>query len=159
MVLKTKKFRFRQGVSLIEVLIAIVILAVVVIGASGYRYYSALDSRKALMRSTAARIGLLLCENWRGIKGAETYDPMAHFGSELSITASTGPEEPEYFTLLGSYTVVSNCADYYATLSWKDVSAGLRALNVVVAWAQRPQGETILDDADKSFKLTIYTSN
>jgi len=77
-------------------------------------------------------------------------------GSDLTITASSGPAEPTDFTLLGSYTVTVNGANYYITLSWKDVSTGLRALNVVVAWAQRTQGVSSLNDADKSFKLTTY---
>ena len=158
-VLKTKRFCFRRGVSLLEIVIAIVILAVAVIGASGYRYYTALDARKAVMQSTAARIGLLLCESWRGLGGAETYDPTAHLGPELPITAGSGPAKPEDFTLLGSYAIVLNGANYYATLSWKDVSAGLRALSVVVAWAQRPQEEPSFEEADKLFKLTTYTSN
>ena len=104
----------------------------------------------------AARIGLMLCESWRGVKGIETYDPTAHLGSVLTITESTGPDKPEDFTLLGSYTVTLDGANYYTTLSWKDVSTGLRALNIVVAWVQRDQGQSSINDADKSFKLTTY---
>ena len=99
----------------------------------------------------------MLCENWRGLGGIETYDPAAYLGSDLTITASSGPSEPTDFTLLGSYTVTVNGSNFYITLSWKDVSAGLRALNIIVAWAQREQGTSSLNDADKSFKLTTYT--
>jgi hypothetical protein len=48
--------------------------------------------------------------------------------------------------------------NYYAFLSWKDVSAGLRALNVVVAWAQRDTGPATIDDADKIYALTTYVT-
>jgi Tfp pilus assembly protein PilV len=54
------------AVTLIEVMAAIVMVSVAVLGASGYRYYSALDAKRANMQSTAARIALLLCENRPG---------------------------------------------------------------------------------------------
>jgi len=137
-------------------MIATVIILVALIGTSNFRYYSTLDAQKAAAKITASRIGLMLCENWRGIGGIETYDPTTSLGSDLTITTSTGPAEPADFTLLGSYTITLNGANYYITLSWKDVSTGLRALNVVVAWAQRTQGVSSLNNADKSFKLTTY---
>ena len=157
MVPKTCKIRCRRGFSLVSVMIAIAILLAALIGTSNFRYYSALDAKKAAAKITASRIGLMLCENWRGLGGIETYDPAAYLGSDLTITASSGPAEPTDFTLLGSYTVTVNGANFYITLSWKDVSAGLRALNVIVAWAQREQETSSLNDADKSFKLTTYT--
>ncbi len=156
MVPKTCKIRCRRGFSLVSVMIAIAILLAALIGTSNFRYYSALDAKKAAAKITASRIGLMLCENWRGLGGIETYDPAAYLGSDLTITASSGPSEPTDFTLLGSYTVTVNGANFYITLSWKDVSAGLRALNIIVAWAQREQGTSSLNDTDRSFKLTTY---
>ena len=156
MVPKKSKIRRHHGFSLISIMFAIAILLAALIGTSNFRYFSTLDAQKAAAKITAARIGLMLCESWRGLKGAETYDPAAHLGSALTITTSTGPDKPEDFTLLGSYTVTLNGANYYITLSWKDVSTGLRALNIIVAWAQREQGTSSLNDADKSFKLTTY---
>ena len=157
MVSKKSEIRCRRGFSLVDIMISIVVLLVALIGTSNFRYYTALDSQKAAAKITAARIGLMLCESWRGLGGTETYDPATYFGSALTITQSTtGPDKPEDFTLLGSYTVTLNGANYYITLSWKDVSTGLRALNVVAAWAQRTQGLSSLNDADKSFKLTTY---
>jgi type II secretory pathway pseudopilin PulG len=153
---KANKIRSRRAFTLVDIMVAITILLVALIGTSSFRYYTTLDARKATARTTAARIGLTLCESWQGIGGTQTYNPATHFGSALTITASTGPAKPEDFTLLGSYTIIVNGANYYITLSWKDVSTGLRALNIVVAWAQRTQGVSSLSDADKSFKLTTY---
>ena len=162
MVPEAGKMWCRRGVSLVGTMIAVVILLVALIGTSSFRYYAALDARKADAQTTAARIALMLCESWRGIRGDETYDPTAHLGSDMDITASGGPGKPEDFTLLGSYTVVLDDADpdsvnYYTTLSYKDVQPGLRALNVVVAWAQRAAGQDGTANVDKSFRLTIYT--
>ncbi|MDT8302497.1 MAG: hypothetical protein RQ760_13515 [Sedimentisphaerales bacterium] len=156
MVLKTRKNRCRSGFSLVSIMIAMTILIAALIGTSNFRYYSAMDARKAEAKITASRIGLTLCENWRGLGGLTTYDPVAFLSSDLTITASSGPAEPGDFTLLGSYTVTVNNVNFYVTLSWKDVSTGLRALNIIVSWAQRELGQSSLKDADKMFQFTTY---
>lgn len=155
-----KRAKSAAAFTLVEVMITVLILSVAVIGASSYRYYAALDARKAAVQATAARMGLTLCESWRGLGGTETFDPIAYFGSSLTISAIGQSIEPDdaTFTLLGGYTVVSEGVNYYAVLSWKDVSTELRALNIVVAWPQRGQAASSIADADKSFKLTTYTS-
>ena len=151
-----RKIRCRSGFSLVSIMIAITILIAALIGTSNFRYYSALDAKKATAKITASRIGLMLCENWRGLGGIETYDPVEYLSPDLTITTSTGPTKPADFTLLGSYTVTVNNDNFFVTLSWKDVSTGLRALNIIVSWAQRVQGTSTLNDADKSFRLTTY---
>jgi prepilin-type N-terminal cleavage/methylation domain-containing protein len=156
MAAKISKSPFRSGLSLVETMVALAILSVGVIAATNYRYYAALDARRAAMYTAAAGIGQMLCESWRGVEGDETYDPATYFGSNLEITPSTGPDKPEGFTLLGSYTVQLNGVSYYVTMSWKKIYTGLRALNVVVAWVQREQAGSDIDDANKSFKLTTY---
>lgn len=159
MVPKVKRIRSRRGVSLVGTMIAVAILLIAVIGTSNFRYFAALDTRKADAHTAASRVGLILCESWRGIRGDATYDPTVHLGSGLDITAGKEvfPGGPPDFTSLGSYVVVLENFNYYATLSWKDIQPGLRALNVVVAWAQRAEGEEGPMGIDKSFKLTIYT--
>ena len=157
-----KQFKSAAGLTLAEVMIALATLSVAVVGTCGYRYYAALDARKAVMRRTAGDVALLLCESWRGVKGDETYDPAACFASDLPIsTVYDGSVEPEdnSFTLLGAYAVVTNGVKYYAFLSWKDIGAGIRALNVVIAWPRKGQAETSIADADRSFELTTYTSH
>ena len=163
MVLKTSKIRSCRGVSLIGTMVAVVILLIAFIGTSSFRYSAALGGRKAKAQTAAARIALMLCESWRGINGDVTFDPTELCGSDLNIdTLEANLDKPSDFNLLGSYTVVldtndSNNINYYATLLWKDVQPGLRALNVVVAWAQRDLGVDGIQGADKSFRLTIYT--
>lgn len=162
-----KRRKSARAFTLVEVMGAILILLVAALGASAYRYHAALDTRKAAAHAGAARVCLLLCESWRGVKGIETYNPTTHFGSDLAITTitETGGLEYQYkgagFTLLGGYTVVANGIDYYALLSWKDIGTGLRALNVVVAWSPVGQSSTTVDyyAYKNSFKLTTYTSN
>jgi Flp pilus assembly protein TadG len=165
MILKTRKIRrCRRGASLIGTMVAAVILLIALIGTSTFRYAAALDGRKARAHTTAARVALLLGESWRGTKGDETFAPKVLNSSDLDITASTwgGHEKPDDFTLLGNYAVAleddnADNLNYYATMSWKDVQPGLRALNVSVAWAQRGLGVDGTENVDKSFGLTVYT--
>ena len=162
MIPKTHKIRARKGVTLIDTLITVAVILVALIGTSNFRYYAAMDTRKASAQTAASRIALMLSENWRGIQGDLSYDPVAYLGSDITLIQSEGPDKPNDFTLLGSYKIImddqdddAEGADYFATLSWKDVQPGLRALNVIIAWAQR--GQTGFENTDKTFVLTIYT--
>ncbi|MHC4395170.1 MAG: type IV pilus modification PilV family protein [Planctomycetota bacterium] len=156
-----------NGFSLVEVMIAILILSVAVIGASGYRYYAALDARKADMQMTASRVALMLCESWRGLNGDQNYDPTNYFGSELQLVAIEdhyGTTSPGGFNMLGRYQATLNNLPCYITMSWADVASGLRALNVVVDWSQQtdPDNQSVImyggDSLNKkTFKLTTYT--
>ena len=163
MVLKTSKIRCRRGVSLVGTMVAVTILLIALIGTSTFRYAAALDGRRADAHTTAARIALTLCESWGGVRGDQAYNPAVLLDSGLQVDAGEGPVKPEDFTLLGSYTIKfeddAGVNNYTATLSWKDIQPGLRALNVIVAWASREQ--PVVDKAgpgpDKSFGLTVYT--
>ena len=156
---KANKAWYRSGISLVETMNAVAILSITLIGVSGYRYCSMLDTRKADAYIASARIGYLLSESWKGMQGYEAYDPVARLGAGMTITASDGPDAPGGYTVLGSYETVLNDITFYATLSWKDLSSNLRALNIILVWAQRTHEQTELDDADKSFELTTYVLN
>jgi len=161
MALKPK--RYRAGLTFVEILIATVVLLIAVIGTSAFRYNAALGARKADLRTAAARTALLLCEAWRGVSDPNTFDPVASFGSELVISSLSslgkGVAGPDGFTVHGAYEITNEGVEYYAVLSWKDVSAGLRALNVVVAWNQRGYNSDDGQSPDKSFALTTYVAD
>ncbi|MBN2180602.1 MAG: hypothetical protein JW715_01715 [Sedimentisphaerales bacterium] len=159
----SKKYKIRKcaGATLVSILITTALILIALIGTSNFRYYAGLDARKAAAQTSAARIALMLCENWRGIKGDTGYDPVAYFSSDMTLIQNEGPDKPDDFTLLGSYKIIldededdTDGADYYASLSWKDVQPGLRALNVVVAWSQR--GQDGIKNTDKTYSLTTY---
>jgi hypothetical protein len=115
-----------------------------------------LDTRKADAYIASARIGYMLSESWRGMQGYEAYDPVTRLGDGMTIRVSEGPDAPESYTVSGSYKIVLNDITFYATLSWKDISSTLRALNTTIVWAQKTHEQTDLNDADKSFELTTY---
>lgn len=61
------------GLTLVEVMVAIVVIMIAVIGAMGYQYHSALDARKADVQITAARLGSMLLYDWKGSGGYSGY--------------------------------------------------------------------------------------
>jgi len=160
-----RRRKLLAAVTLIEVMAAIVIVAIAVLGASGYRYYSTLDARRADFQNAAARIALLLCENWRGRGYDHTtdYDPVTHLTS-AGLTVANSGVGPGYGLTnhLGQYEITADDVHYWAALSYDAGADGLRTLNVVVAWAQRQTGSAADIAAaaglDKTFKLTTYVS-
>ena len=158
--MRVKRFKRGAAFSLIEVMAATVVLAVAVVGISGYRYYAALDARKAGMEAAASRIGLLLCESWRGVNGDEKYDPMSYLGSYLTIAddSKTKQEPVVDFTLLGRYTLILDETSYSASLWWKDVKPGLRALHVSVAWVQPGQAGSAGKHPNELYRVTTYAA-
>lgn len=138
---------------------AIAILSIAVLGASAYRYGATLDTRKADVYIAATRVGHLLSESWRGLQGSETYDPATLLGAGLTITPSQGPAAPEGFTPLGSYGITLDNVAYNATLSWKDVSSGLRALHVALTWALGNQNQNESNPVGGSLAFTTYVLN
>ena len=153
---------------MIEVLLAIVIIAIAVIGASGYRYYSALDARKASTRSTAARIALLLSENWRGLGYDRTddFNPIMHlsspdYGMVVGLSDVDLEYDGDFDRHLGQYKILANNTQFWAALAWKQEEADLKALNTVVKWEARKGNKGELGNIviNRTFKLTTFVSN
>ena len=67
--------QFRAGVTLVEVSVAIVILAIASIGAINYQYHATRQGLLARSEITATRVAQLLLEDWKSRGGDETYDP------------------------------------------------------------------------------------
>ena len=164
MVSRTSKDGYRRGFSLVDTMVAVVILLIAVIGTSIFRYNAVLDGRRFNSHTSAARVALVLCESWRGVNGDTTFDPIQLSTSDLKISQSTKSVSavPSDFKLLGRYAITMNDVhgvEYHTTLSWKDIKTGLRALNVVVSWAQRSPDQDGEVNVDKSYRLTVYAHN
>jgi len=152
----TRPYRSCPGFSLIDTLLGSVVLVIAVLGTGVYRYQSMLCAQRADKWRTAATVAQLLCQTWVGVQGVDTYDPVSSLSPGISISSSAGPSGADGFSPLGSYQISLNGDTYFATLSWIDVQSGLRALNVIVAWAQNKRGSIACADTDKSFALTTY---
>ena len=160
----TKRRKSSGGFTFIEVMGAILVLTIAVLGASAYRYHATLDTRRADLQTTAARMASLLCETWRGASEPNTFDPVAYFGTELAIESmdiQDGPHTPTDFEALGTYRIIVNGVDYRTALFWKDVYSGLRTLTVIVVWNWDPVNHPLGPSkyAAQSFRLTTYVVN
>lgn len=152
-----RKSKHNQGgFSIVEAIVATIIIAIAVLGTMSLRYQSRLDNRRAEVGMAASRLGLMLAETWRGEGGNAAFDPIVTFGSDINIETAAGPNEPGGFTPIGTYHAVLNNIDCYTTLSYKDIYADFRALNVIVAWEQRGAIQAGSDMSDKAFALTVY---
>jgi len=152
--MRFKKHKHTSGLTFIEIMIASVVLIIAVIGTSAYRYNASLNIRRAKLQTTASRTAVLLCESWHGCSEPNSFDPLASFGSQLTIaTLSDELSPPSGFMLHNAYKITIEGIDYYAVLSWKDIYSGLRALNVVVRWNERGNSS---GQVNKAFKVTTY---
>ena len=135
-----------SGMTLVEVMVATVILVVAALGALRCQYYATGHGKIARAQIAAARIAQLLIEDWKSTGGSPEYDPSA-----LGLGFS-GPETiPNGFTTAGISGSVLNNAVYAVTidempmlamLKYLDVnedglaSAGLRQLAVVLRFVE-----------------------
>jgi len=154
-----KKNISASAFTIIEIMIAVVIFIVSFLGTSAYRYGATLDARRADLQTKATRTALLFCEGWNGVGGAASFKPVAAFSSDITISVSVGPDAPSGFTWLGSYKVSFEGTDYFVTLSWKKMSADLKALSVIVNWNASGQDTGSFADAQKSYRLTTYVED
>ena len=164
MMMTTTRRKSSGGFTFVEVMGAILVLTIAVLGASAYRYHATLDTRKADLQTTAARMACLLCETWRGASEPNTFDPVAYFGTELAIESMDihdGPATPTDFEVLGTYRIIVNGVDHRTALFWRDVYSGLRALTVIVVWEWDPYNHPLgpYKYANQSFTLTTYVLN
>ncbi|MBN2020687.1 MAG: prepilin-type N-terminal cleavage/methylation domain-containing protein [Sedimentisphaerales bacterium] len=149
----------KKAFTIIEVMLAIAMLLIVVLGTSGFRYNAALNARRADLQTTASRIALLLCEGWSGVGGDITFNPENAFSPDLDISAYIGPPAPLNFNIIGTYKIVLEGSDYYSTLSYFDIDSELRIINVIVCWDQDGMQTSDFASADKSYGLTTYIEN
>jgi len=139
----------RRGVSLIEVMVAVVVLAVAVLGVLNYQYHATRRTILAKDELTATRTARLLLEDWKSHGGDAHYDPTL---LEMGILP-TGVTD--------RYLVRVNDLPLYATLQWRDVEentdAGvtLREIRVLLQW-RRDRSVGAMEATDPDFAMTTY---
>jgi len=152
--------RHASGLTLIEVMVAMAVIIVGIIGAMGFRYYSILDARKADVQIGASRLSSMLLEGWKSAAGysaadTEPYDPVAMFGTQLPIVMQdVGPEVASGFEKHAKYTIKANREEYFATLSYKD-DGNNRTLNVATTWGSKFRTDSSINNR-QVVKLTTY---
>ena len=150
------KYKRVRGLTLLETILASVIIMVAGIASIGYRYSVSLDTCKAEDQISASRLGMMLLEGWKGWAGNSDFAPEVSYGSVLNISAaSSGLNVASGFDILNHYTIVSDGVSYYAVLS----STEPKMLNVQITWSLDRQNQTVSSKALKTIGLTTYTGN
>lgn len=141
--------RSGSGMTLIEVMVAMVILAIAAIGALGYQYHAARHGNTANMEMTATRTAQLLLEDWKSSGGDSNYDP---------TTLGLGFEDTGESNF---YRIVIDDLPMYVRLMHQDIAhdsvAGvtLREISVITRW-KRDFSNLQPTSNDPSMVLTTY---
>ena len=157
-----------RGVTLVEVMIAAIAVLAILIGVMSYQYCCALDVRKADVRATAGRLGLLLLDAWKAREGdVLTYDPELDLslflpdGNQFLLIDPPPQDPPGLTNPFRYYSIEVNGAKYFVKLSYADNRPEPpigRMLNASVAWSRNFGSDTLAFDAQRLIKLTNYAS-
>lgn len=151
----------RAGFTLLELLIAAVVLGALSVGALGYQYHSMRDARRAEAQAAATQIAKTLLDHWKGLDAATDYNPTVVFADTLTISpAQTGPGPARTggttFTTLGHYRVALDATVFQVTCSYTNpTSAGPRLLNVAVAW-RSDYADGAPDDEARQVRYSVF---
>ena len=144
--------------TLTEVLVATLVLAVVVLGVLSFRYYTGKELARANTEMASARLALVLLETWRGMGGTTSYDPTSQI-STVTWYISEGPVRPAGLSHLGSYATRSAAGQYYATLSYLRETAEEPVLLHVTVGRMLPGQRWNQDAATSLVTLTTYADS
>jgi len=140
--MNVKRRKFATAVTLVEVMVAMVVLAIASLGALGYQYHAATQARIAHAQTTSTRIAQLLLEDWKSTGGSENYDPIAlglGFSSNI-IYLDQGVPLPN-----GVYSITVDDVPMVIVLKWADVDydseaeVTLRQITVTTVWRRNAE--------------------
>ena len=94
----TKRGKFAAAFSLVEVMMAIAILAIAAVTASGFRYYAVVDARKADVQITGTRLASLFLYGWDGSGGYSGYGKYNLIGGDDPLDPNDYDIEYDYDT-------------------------------------------------------------
>jgi len=121
----TGSTRSARGFTLIEQVVAAVILTVAALGALQYEYFAAGQARIARVQMTTARAAQLLMEDWKSTGGSTEYDPSA-----LGLGFTNDGSVPSGFTTPDGLGTTLNDTVYGVTLCDLPAMAVLKYLDV-----------------------------
>jgi prepilin-type N-terminal cleavage/methylation domain-containing protein len=153
-----------RAFTLIELMVAVTVIAIAAVGGLEYQYYAVKHSRIAHSQITAARTAQLLLEDWKSVGGSTTYNPI---NLQLGFAASSIPSGFTMGLDIGDnvlnstvYTITVNNVPMVIMLCYKQqvdestVGKLLKPLTVMVRWKQVGIGGNSL--CDLPVILTTY---
>ena len=151
------------GFTLLEVVIAALVLGILSVGSLGYQYHATRDARRAEAHTNAAWLAKMLLDQWKGQGGSTAYDPALLSGAVLTIdTSAVGPAASAVngtpFELLGHYRAAFDGSIYFVTCSYTEPSeTAPRLLSVAVAWRPDYADGALGDDA-REVRFSVYSA-
>lgn len=143
------------GLTLVEVVIALLFGLIMIMGTIGFSYFGSLDAHRSNVQVTAARLSAAILESWKANGGRDTYNPEQILGSDFVIY-STNQGPTGFDDVLGLYEIDLDNTTYYATLSYKPATAGIpKMLNIAVAWTQ-DRAQWNQSNSQKLVRQTAY---
>lgn len=152
---QTDKIRYQKcksAFTLIECLLAAVILMIVFAAIMTFRYYTVGSAERAENQLLAARCAYLLSEAWKGGKAEPSFDPVQHhFDETFQIETLASPDilmmDPagsesqqlhQYsgLTILGNYQIRVDNKEFSTQLLYQDLPGvqNLRSIHILVVW-------------------------
>jgi len=152
-----------RGVTLVEVMVGALIIAVVVIAAMNFQAYCALHAHWADVRAGAGGVGLLALEGWKAVGGSFGWDPLEPFAAhptEFAITDDDGNEyagNTFYAPAWKRFVVKDNRmgVEYHVTLSFSESDVEPDRLLACIAWKHDPYSS---DPPDREISLEQYAN-
>ncbi|MHC4337339.1 MAG: type IV pilus modification PilV family protein [Planctomycetota bacterium] len=144
-----KRRKFGAAVSLIEVMVAMAILAITALGGLNSQYYAAVQAQIAHAQTNTTRIAQLLLEDWKSTGGSEDYDATSlglGFSAEMPVEAQ-GVALPD-----GVYSITVDGVPMLVALHSVDVAydgeaeATLRQLTATVGWRRELSAAVVAND-------------
>jgi prepilin-type N-terminal cleavage/methylation domain-containing protein len=161
--------KINKGVTLVEVMAALVIALVIAIGVMSYQYACAQHARKSDVLVTASRLGLMFLENWAAVGGiidVSEYDPAIRqdlgaepLGYYLDLEGAALPDVPPWGNTFRSYRIFTNGTYFWIELAYNDYtipgeSYPIRELGVKIAWSQDFGSETLEYDPQRLVRFS-----
>jgi prepilin-type N-terminal cleavage/methylation domain-containing protein len=139
----------RGGFTLLELVIASLILGIVSVGTMGYQYHARRMALRAKAEVTAARTGRLVLDNWKKTGGDEHFD----LGSLKMGFTKNSPKN--------NYRITVDNIPMVVDLNWKIIEEDtlamvtLSRIEAVIQWRSDFQPGTV-DSDDPRYVISTY---
>lgn len=140
---------FRSGFSLLELVLAILILSILSVGTLGYQYLATRMALRANAEITATRTARYILDNWKKTGGDENFD--------IESLDTDFKEIPK----TSQYTATINKLPMTTELYWKDIEEDtlsmttIRQIQVTVRW-KSDYSTSQVTSSDPSFIMATY---
>jgi Tfp pilus assembly protein PilV len=125
-----------SGMSLAELLVAMSVLIISLLGAVKFRYYSNLDAHKSEVQNKAVRLASTIMGRWKIMGDYSSYDLAVDMADVLTISElESGPTITGGFSTIGYYHIDFENVNFYVTLGHiASTSTKPDTLTITVGW-------------------------